>query len=417
MNNVEAMAEMLRYRRPHKSKTERRFLQRFISTLKDMKHDKYGNRYTRIGTAPIMYSCHSDSVHHRAGLQDIAISGNVFKLASREKISNCLGADNGAGVWLMREMILKHKPGLYVFHRGEERGGLGSKFLTKNTPQLVDGIKAAVAFDRRGTKSIITHQFGGRCCSDDFGESLAKELKLGHKLDKGGTFTDTANYTNLVPECTNVSVGFQHEHSSHETLDMAYLIELRQAMLEMDWEKLVIKRKAGEYEPRYTYDYTAHYNKSKGSHYHPRYRHNEDGSWDKWDSDAKEWIADPVTAPFVGTSTTSKRKGKWDWDEGKLVHRKPAGFLPDLRQKSTKDENQGELLPDGHELDESDRPLVPRYASSGDMDHMFMHKMVTDNPSLVVKLLKDYGVDADDLADFLYSNAGHIPPGMLSRIS
>ncbi len=149
-NHVEDMFEMLRRRRPHRSKTERHFIRQFISPL-GVECDKYGNRYKRIGHAPIMYSAHTDSVHRMGGLQRIAIKGMSFELPSKSE-SNCLGADNAAGVWMLREMILAKKPGLYVFHRGEECGGLGSRWLSKNRPDLTKHIKAAIAFDRRGTK-------------------------------------------------------------------------------------------------------------------------------------------------------------------------------------------------------------------------------------------------------------------------
>ncbi len=411
MNSCEAMAAMLQYRRPHKSKTERRFIQRFLTPL-GVIHDRFGNRYKRIGTAPIMYSSHTDSVHREKGLQDIAISKNTFKLARHSK-SNCLGADNGAGVWLMREMILANKPGLYIFHRGEEVGCLGSKFITKHTPELVDGIQAAIAFDRRNTKSIITHMWNGRCCSEAFSESLAKELNLGHTSDSGGTVTDTGQYTGLIPECTNVSVGFQSEHSSSETLDMNYLIELRQSMLEYDWEKLVIKRKAGEYEPR-TYHYAPTVQDDTNPFKLGRRWNYTTNIWEVWHKEWETWIPAPD-----GTG-----KGRWEYNKktNKLTH-KPAGFLSDMRPKK----EQGELLPDGYELGEEAKPgrslIKPQRKLTlveSDMDttdqfeQAHIIKMVRDNPDLVATLLGDYGVSADELADFLHLNNGIIPYQMLS---
>ncbi len=380
-NSIQDMSEMLTYRRPHRSKTERKFIQRFITPL-GVIHDKYGNRYKRIGEAPIMYSCHTDTVHRDGGIQDIAVNKATFKLSRKSK-SNCLGADNGAGVWLMREMILAEKPGLYVFHRGEECGGLGSKFLTKNTPELVKDIQAAIAFDRRNTKSIITRQFGGRCCSDEFADSLAEQLKLGHKKDTGGSFTDTANYTDLIPECTNVSVGYDHEHSWLETLDMNYLIELRQSMLEYDWEKLVIKRKAGEKET-YTYkDYR------KG--------------WDWWAKDENETWSEYYNK--------KRGKGSYDYDKGSNVltytppeHRKPVGFLSD----ETILDRQGDLLPDGHELGDESLAEYTKSEKSPE-DRSMMIRMIKNNPLLIANFLEDYGIGVDEVADFLHQAGGLVP--------
>jgi hypothetical protein len=53
-------------------------------------------------------------------------------LAASEKMSSCLGADDAAGVWLLCEMIRAGIPGLYVFHRNEERGGRGAEFFAKH---------------------------------------------------------------------------------------------------------------------------------------------------------------------------------------------------------------------------------------------------------------------------------------------
>ena len=235
------LLEMLRYRRPHMSASERKFINRFIRPLR-VHVDDFGNLYKRIGDRPhIMWSCHTDTVHHHPGKQEIAISeSGIVSIANRS--SNCLGADDAAGVWLMREMILAGVPGLYVFHRGEERGGLGSDWIAANNADLLKDIDAAVAFDRKGTDSIITHQMVGACCSDAFAKSLADAIGMGHRLDNTGTFTDTANYAHIIPECANVSVGYESEHGPRETLDTRYLMALREAMLSFDAAPLTIKR-------------------------------------------------------------------------------------------------------------------------------------------------------------------------------
>lgn len=109
--------------------------------------------------------------------------------------------------------------------------------------------KAAIAFDRHNKGDIITHQRGGRCCSDDFAKSLAVQLGNGYSLNQNGIFTDTANYTDAIGECTNISVGYLNEHTKNETLDMNHLIELRNRMVGFDWSKLEFKRKPGERDP------------------------------------------------------------------------------------------------------------------------------------------------------------------------
>jgi hypothetical protein len=241
---AELMA-MLSMRRPAWSKTERSFIKRFIRPL-GMQEDAFGNLYKRIGTAPILWSSHTDTVHHSGGTQLLSLRSGVVTQADKQ--SNCLGADCTAGVWLMAEMIRAGREGLYVFHRAEEIGGKGSSFIAHDTPALLDGILYAVAFDRRGTHSVITHQ-GARCCSESFSASLGLALGMGHSSDSGGTFTDTANYVDLIGECSNLSVGYAHEHTKRESLDVAYLMALRDALVALDPAVLVSERKPGEADP------------------------------------------------------------------------------------------------------------------------------------------------------------------------
>lgn len=255
------LVAMLRYRRPAGSKTEDRFIKVFLSPL-GLEMDSYGNLYKRIGDAPVLWSSHTDTVHRDGGEQRLVISGDKISAGGA---SNCLGADCTAGVWLMSEMIRAGVPGLYVFHREEECGGGGSNYIAKDTPGLLAGIEYAIAFDRYGYESVITHQFGQRCCSDVFAKSLADALGLGMRLDDGGSFTDTANYTDLIGECTNISVGYFNQHTKSEYQDIAFLLRLRDALLAFDWRDLVSSRKPGELDPadshfrrygRKAFDYT-----------------------------------------------------------------------------------------------------------------------------------------------------------------
>lgn len=248
--------DMLETCRPHGSLTEHRFIEQFLLRY-GVEADGFGNLWLQIGTAPILWSSHVDTCHRRDGSQEFDIDTDGIVRLVAGSPSNCLGADCTAGVWLMTEMIEAGIAGRYVFHRGEERGGLGSRYVAGHEAGRLDGICAAIAFDRRGTHSIITYQRGERCCSEAFAASLSQSLGLDHHSDPTGTFTDTANYTDLVGECTNLSVGYDHEHAPSETLDLEYLLRLRQAMVAIDTNALVISRKPGEVElePEYLYDY------------------------------------------------------------------------------------------------------------------------------------------------------------------
>ncbi len=245
MTDIQSIGAMLSYRRPASSRTEKKFIRDHILPL-GMNIDKMGNLYKKVGDSPVLWSSHTDTVHRTGGKQKLLLSEGKYKVFDTS--SNCLGADDTAGVWIMTQMIEANVPGLYVFHRGEEIGGKGSKYIALHNKKILEGIHFAVAFDRYGKTSIITHQAWDRCCSDTFAESLGKELGMGHKGDDGGTFTDTANYTDLIAECTNLSVGYQSQHCATETLDVKYLCELRDAMFDFNYKNLTESRKPGEKE-------------------------------------------------------------------------------------------------------------------------------------------------------------------------
>src|ERR1035437_8714888 len=145
-------------------------------------------------------------------------------------------------------MILSGVPGHYIFHYGEEFGGEGSSELARYPGDTLAGSKYAMALDRSGTGDVIAHQYA-RCCLDTFAESLSAALNLSgldYQPDSTGVFTDTANYTDLIGECTNLSVGYQHAHSERETLDTVFLSHLFDALCTLDPALLVSERLPGD---------------------------------------------------------------------------------------------------------------------------------------------------------------------------
>lgn len=239
-SDIDTMTYIMAHRRPERGATEAKFIEDLIVPNVEQS-DAYGNYMVRIGTAPILWSSHIDTVHSKEGFQHIMVTDGMMHLPNNTK-SSCLGADCGAGIWLMLEMISAGVEGLYIFHRDEESGRNGANWIARNTPGVLEGIQFAIAFDRYGTDSIITHQMGTRCCSEDFSESLSEALGMNHTSDSGGSYTDTASYVSLVPECTNLSVGYYDQHSSFESQDIQYLALLRDRLCSADFSKLVATR-------------------------------------------------------------------------------------------------------------------------------------------------------------------------------
>jgi len=90
-----------------------------------------------------------------------------------------------------------------------------------------------------------------RCCSDNFANSLAKELNkhgFGYEADDSGLYSDSAEFADIYPECTNLSVGYFAQHTEHETQDIEFLESLCKACVKVDWEGLPISRDPKEIE-------------------------------------------------------------------------------------------------------------------------------------------------------------------------
>lgn len=231
---------MLSYMRPAGSPSERDFIKKFIAPYKPRCITGANQMVIVPGDSTTLFSCHTDTVHRDSGKQVVQYDANIDCAYVDGK--DPLGADNTAGVWLLLEMIEAKIPGTYLFHWGEERGCIGSRALAQKEDVWLRGFERAIAFDRRGTSSVITHQHGDRCCSALFGTALALALGNGYTLDSTGLYTDTASYMALIPECTNVSVGYDHEHSPAETLDLAHCRLLRDQVLTIDWKSLPTSR-------------------------------------------------------------------------------------------------------------------------------------------------------------------------------
>lgn len=245
-----ALCGMLTYRRPAGSSTERDFIARYILPL-GATYDVANNLHVRVnmrdGTrSRVLWSVHTDTVHKVAGRQAIGMDRATVRVV--DKRSNCLGADDTAGVWLAIEMIKSAVPGLYVFHYGEEIGGVGSASIVRDAPELFDGIDYAIALDRAGSADVITHQAGDRSCSDRFALSLAGQLPSGYAPCDRGVYTDTAEYVGIIRECSNISVGYYAQHTPDERLDFAHLDLLRMALVQFDEAQLVCERTAGATE-------------------------------------------------------------------------------------------------------------------------------------------------------------------------
>lgn len=258
---LQTLIDIHTYCRPHGSNTVDHFVKKFLlnqypdAYILETKGEPSAVVICTDKDSRTMFSAHVDTVHSYSGRQIVEYDTDMsilFKPSTkREQYGDCLGADDGAGIWLLLQMIDAGVPGTYLFHYGEERGGIGSSDIATYHQEFLTKFDRAIAFDRKGTTDVITHQGMGRCCSDKFARDLADELnstgsKLSMAADNGGIFTDTANYTHVIPECTNIACGYESAHTSAEFLDVEYLFKLRDALVQIDWEALPVCRDTNE---------------------------------------------------------------------------------------------------------------------------------------------------------------------------
>ena len=245
---LNALIAMLSTMRPAWSQDDENFCADYLEPLGAVRDEK-GNFWLEIlnpdeTRCPVLWSSHTDTVHSKSGPQRLAMSRHgVLMLAGKPLPSetrtykydpdspNCLGGDCTTGVWLMCEMIRASVPGLYIFHRAEEKGGVGSRWIAANLKDKISHCKFAIAFDRKGYRDIITRQ-GFDTASTEFATSLAALLRpLDYEPSPHGLFTDTQSYAGIIPECTNLSVGYHNAHSNEEWQHYGFALVLRQVLV------------------------------------------------------------------------------------------------------------------------------------------------------------------------------------------
>lgn len=266
--NTRTLMGMLKSVRPAGGVGEKVYIERMLSSIRRMGYtpiiDGVGNIIinnlpTDKTKSAVMFTSHTDSVHHTEspdGTQQLAFTSDdrtIVGLASQSKqqhgfTPNCLGADCATGNYIMLRLLQANAKGLYVFFREEESGGVGSDYFRndKSNEKYWDKLTHCISFDRKGYTSIITEQWGGQCASNEFALDLADviaQADVNKRLDKfvadpTGSFTDSANFTDVISECTNLSVGYFNQHTTSETQDLQFADDLCDALCHIDWTEL-----------------------------------------------------------------------------------------------------------------------------------------------------------------------------------
>lgn len=233
--------------------------------------DEAGNMMFVVGEGSrTLFCAHIDTVHRGKG----GINQWMFDGTHIRAVGAPLGADDGAGCEVLAHLMMNNIAGTYLFTRGEEVGGVGATlFANVLAASYSASFDRAIAFDRKDVSSVISHQAYGRCASDAFCDALCEQLNnqgLLYMPDDGGVYTDTAEFVDIIPECTNISVGYWQEHSDSENLSIVHLEALKAAVLGVDWENLPVARDPKIMEMK-DYQNLYHYpNANKGYNSAPR---------------------------------------------------------------------------------------------------------------------------------------------------
>ena len=244
------------------TKEEEAFVVRHVLPLAEhpnatqFSQDKYGNVFIEVcGGSDKLFTAHTDMIVIPNTKQAVLYDANLLLAYTKDCT---LGADDGAGMWLLMQMLDAGVPCWLAFFREEEIGGRGSSFAAKDNPEFFKSFTHCISFDRRGTGDVITHQSWIRCCSDELAAHLSSALNeqgLDYRPCDGGVFTDSANFTDIIAECLNVSCGYNHEHTADEELDVDHLLRLRDAVVKIDWTTMPVKREPGDGDFKYHYSW------------------------------------------------------------------------------------------------------------------------------------------------------------------
>jgi hypothetical protein len=242
-DDIALISDILKYRRAPGTKSFRQFATAMIEPVFG-KPDASGNYILTVGTkAPhTAFVAHSDTVETQSGrvVFTVDTKTGIIGLSPKDKDSRCLGADDGAGIFLLLEMIRNQVPGLYLICAKEEVGCVGARDLAARSSVIFKGITAAIEFDRHDLNGneVITHMCVGQTAGNLWSETLADALGMGFKPSDDGLITDTAEFVGLVANCTNITVGYRGHHTRRETLDLFALRALRDRLVALDWDAL-----------------------------------------------------------------------------------------------------------------------------------------------------------------------------------
>lgn len=235
-------------------------------------------------TSDVLYVAHYDTVDRDTGTAQTRWSKNTAQtVASEHQMkykavsvkdgiayldmtqsandgAGCLGADDGAGLAVMINLMAHGVLGGYCFTTGEECGGIGAEAVRTQAEPFLKQYNYSIEIDRRGFDDVVWAQSVGECASITHAQWLCDQLNK-HKMPRGnfkpsdlGSYTDVATFADIIPENINIASGYINAHSSNEQVHLPYLDALADALAGLDWSSAKVTRVAGDFGvPSYSY--------------------------------------------------------------------------------------------------------------------------------------------------------------------
>lgn len=224
-------------------------------------------------TSPVLYVAHYDTVDRDTAFsrtrygttqthptnkteerlyKSVLVEDNIASLDVSSVINTdaaCLGADDGAGLAVMLNLLQRGILGGYCFTTGEECGGIGALEVTRDTrgKAFLRQYKISIEIDRRGKDEIVHEQGAGKCASVEFTQWLCDELKMGHKPSEFGSYTDVSDFAEFICENVNISAGYVGAHTTNEQVCLDYLDRLADSLSNVKWDITKVKRTENDY--------------------------------------------------------------------------------------------------------------------------------------------------------------------------
>lgn len=163
---------------------------------------------------------HYDTVRHTP------LRGYNIKEDIITSVEDALGGDDRCGVAIALSLMQAGIPANYAFFDEEEYGAGGSRDFLIETPWIAKESSCYIGLDRKGHEDAALYNYRSNKLLDVVGVYGFKEVN--------GTMTDVSVIEECFPKATvNLSVGFNHEHTSNETIHIDVVMNTLQAMKEI----------------------------------------------------------------------------------------------------------------------------------------------------------------------------------------